>query len=60
MYSDIVDTIGFLGQYDSEVGDAMAKELARQKRNLELIASRKHRFPRSNGCYGQRSYQQVR
>lgn len=39
MYSDIVDTIGFLGQYDSEVADAMNLELKRQKRNLELIAS---------------------
>ena len=39
MYSDIVDTIGFLGQYDSEVADAMNLELTRQKRNLELIAS---------------------
>ena len=38
-YSDIVDTIGFLGQYDSEVADAMNLELKRQKRNLELIAS---------------------
>ena len=39
MYSDIVDTIGFLGQYDKEVADAMDLELKRQKRNLELIAS---------------------
>ena len=39
MYSDIVDTIGFLGQYDSEVADAMNLEPKRQKRNLELIAS---------------------
>lgn len=39
MYSDIVDTIGFLGKYDSEVADAMGLELKRQKRNLELIAS---------------------
>lgn len=39
MYSDIVDIIGFLGQYDSEVADAMNLELKRQKRNLELIAS---------------------
>ncbi len=39
MYNDIVDTIGFLGNYDSEVADAMGLELKRQKRNLELIAS---------------------
>lgn len=39
MYSDIVDTIGYLGGCDKEVADAMQLELARQKRNLELIAS---------------------
>ena len=39
MYNDLVDTIGFLGGYDSEVADAMGLELKRQKRNLELIAS---------------------
>ena len=39
MYSDIVDTIGFLGQYDGEGADAMNLELKRRKRNLELIAS---------------------
>lgn len=39
MYNDIVDTIGFLNKYDSEVADAMGLELKRQKRNLELIAS---------------------
>lgn len=39
MYKDLMDSIGFLGQYDSDVADAMAEELKRQKRNLELIAS---------------------
>ena len=39
MYQDIMDTIGFVEKYDSEVGQAMAKELKRQQRNLELIAS---------------------
>lgn len=39
MYENLMDTIGFLSQSDAEVGEAMAKELARQKRNLELIAS---------------------
>ncbi len=39
MYNDLIDSIGFLGQYDSEVADAMTEELKRQKRNLELIAS---------------------
>ncbi len=39
MYNDLMDSIGFLGQYDKEVADAMGLELSRQKRNLELIAS---------------------
>ena len=39
MYGNIVDTIGFLANSDPDVGQAMQKELARQKRNLELIAS---------------------
>ncbi len=34
-----LDTIGFVKQFDPEVGAAMEKELARQRRNLELIAS---------------------
>jgi glycine hydroxymethyltransferase len=39
MYSDILDTIGFTEQKDPEVGSAMKRELERQQRNLELIAS---------------------
>ena len=39
MYSDMMDTIGFVMQADPEVGAAMNQELARQRRNLELIAS---------------------
>ena len=35
----MLDTIGFVEEFDKEVGEAMAKELARQRRNLELIAS---------------------
>ncbi len=35
----MMDTIGFVKQFDSDVGEAMEKELARQRRNLELIAS---------------------
>ncbi len=35
----IVDTIGFVESFDKEVGEAMNSELARQRRNLELIAS---------------------
>ena len=39
MYADLMDTIGFVTKYDPAVGEAMNKELARQRRNLELIAS---------------------
>lgn len=39
MYQDMMDTIGFVSKYDPEVGAAMQQELARQRRNLELIAS---------------------
>ena len=39
MYNDIMDTIGFVANADPEVGEGMKKELARQRRNLELIAS---------------------
>ena len=44
MYQDIMDTIGFVEKYDSEVGQAMDKELKRQQRNLELIASENNVF----------------
>ncbi|MBQ4539245.1 MAG: serine hydroxymethyltransferase [Oscillospiraceae bacterium] len=39
MYKDIIDSIGFVSQFDSEVADAMGLELFRQRRNIELIAS---------------------
>ncbi len=39
MYKDIMDSIGFVGNYDKEVSDAMATELKRQRQNIELIAS---------------------
>ncbi len=39
MYENLMDTIGFVGQYDPEVADAMGLELKRQRRNIELIAS---------------------
>ncbi|MDR0531528.1 MAG: serine hydroxymethyltransferase [Oscillospiraceae bacterium] len=34
-----MDTIGFVSRFDPAVGAAMASELARQRRNIELIAS---------------------
>lgn len=39
MFSEMMDTIGFVSGFDSEVGAAMGQELGRQQRNLELIAS---------------------
>lgn len=39
MYNDLMDTIGFVSKYDAKVGQAMQKELDRQRRNIELIAS---------------------
>lgn len=39
MYENAMDTIGFVAQSDPEVGGAMGRELARQRRNIELIAS---------------------
>lgn len=39
MYKDIIDTIGFVERYDSELGAAMQRELGRQRQNIELIAS---------------------
>jgi glycine hydroxymethyltransferase len=39
MYSDLLDSIGFLRGGDPELAEAMAGELSRQRRNLELIAS---------------------
>ena len=39
MYKDLMDSIGFVKNYDEEIGGAMAQELQRQRQNLELIAS---------------------
>lgn len=39
MYADMMDSIGLVARYDAEVAEAMEKELKRQRRNIELIAS---------------------
>lgn len=39
MYSNLLDSIGLIKKTDLAVGEAMAKELMRQQRNIELIAS---------------------
>ena len=39
MYENYIDTIGFVESTDAEVGAAMRRELSREQRNIELIAS---------------------
>lgn len=39
MFGELLDSIGFVKNYDKEIGEAMEKELCRQQRNIELIAS---------------------
>ena len=39
MFQDMVNTIGFVENYDAEVAAAMNAELRRQRENIELIAS---------------------
>ena len=39
MFNNMMDTIGFVKSADPQLGEAMEKELFRQRRNLELIAS---------------------
>ena len=39
MYQDMMDTIGFVGRQHPELAAAMDRELARQRQNIELIAS---------------------
>lgn len=45
MYSDYLDTISAVGQYDSEVAAAMQQEFHRQQENIELIASENYVSP---------------
>lgn len=39
MYSDMIDTIGFIKNIDPKLSEMMGKELSRQRDNIELIAS---------------------
>ncbi len=39
MYNDLLNSIGLVEKYDSDVASAMQKELDRQRSNIELIAS---------------------
>lgn len=45
MHSTILDTIGFVQQFDPEVGGLMEQELHRQRDGLELIASENFTSP---------------
>ena len=45
MYSDLMDTIGFVASQDPEVAAAMKAELDRQRANIELIACENIRSP---------------
>ena len=39
MYQDMMDSIGCVAAQDEDLAAAMNRELARQRRNIELIAS---------------------
>lgn len=45
MYSDLQDSIGFIANTDPDLAAAMGRELGRQKRNIELIASENYVSP---------------
>ncbi len=45
MYGKILDSIGFVSQYDNEVAAMMGRELTRQNDGLELIASENFASP---------------
>ena len=45
MYSDLMNAIGFIAGVDPDLAAAMDRELSRQKRNIELIASENYVSP---------------
>ncbi len=45
MYADLMDSIGFINRSDPDVAAAMRRELERQSRNIELIASENYVSP---------------
>ena len=60
MYKEMPDSIGLVRSADPEIAAAMERELRRQRRNIELIASENIVSPRRHGCHGQRADQQIR
>ncbi len=49
---DLAPNVEFVSQYDDEIGGLMAKELRRQRRNIELIASENIASPAVMACMG--------
>ena len=45
MHGKVLDSIGFVNEFDAEIGSIMAKELGRQQDGLELIASENFASP---------------
>ena len=45
MYGKLLDAIGFVSEFDPEIGAMMGRELSRQKDGLELIASENFASP---------------
>jgi len=45
MHGNVMDTIGFINQFDSQLAQMMAKEMTRQQDGLELIASENFASP---------------
>lgn len=52
MFDKMMDTIGFVGKSDPELGRAMEMELGRQRRHLELIASENFTSPQVMAAMG--------
>ena len=45
MYGKPIDSIGFVSQFDAEIGAMMGRELGRQQDGIELIASENFASP---------------
>ena len=45
MYGKPIDSIGFVSQFDPEIGAMMGRELGRQQDGIELIASENFASP---------------
>lgn len=52
----VLENIEFIRKADPEIGDAIAKEYARQQRGTRAHRVRKRRFAGCNGDYGHSAY----